>query len=165
MDANVYYYTYSTLAQSLAGAFGFLAAVVLYRLQALNSQLEKIASNLIGDPKTFVIEPFRTLFAYHRWTLFVEHVKRDQDSANRNPVFKNLNFMDLGAMDHAKTQIQSIRRWFMISMIGTVAGITFSLIALYLMGWFQSQILLAALLIMGLMCLGAYARLMLIVLQ
>ena len=53
----------------------------------------------------------------------------------------------------------------MISMIGTVAGITLSLIALYLMGWVQSTILLGVLLVLGLMCLGAYVRLMLIVLQ
>ena len=73
------------MAQSLAGAFGFLAAVVLYRLQALNSQLETIATNLIGDPKTFVIEPFRTLFAYHRWTMFVDHVKRGSGLQQSQP--------------------------------------------------------------------------------
>ncbi len=164
-DPTLYYYSYSTLAQALAGAFGFLAAVVLYRLQSLNSQLQTIATHLIGDPRTFVYEPFRTLFAYHRWSLFVENVKRDQDSSNRNPIFKNLNFLDLGAMDHANQQIISIRRWFMISMIATVVGIALSLIALYLMAWFQSFILLSTLLLLGLICFAAYVRLMLIVLQ
>ncbi len=163
MDSSVYYYTYSTLAQSLAGAFGFLAAVVLYRLQSLNSQLETIATNLIGDPKTFLSEPFRTLFAYHRWTQFVRQVQMDQES--RTPVFKELNFMDLGAMDHASRQIQMIRRWFLISMVMTVAGITSCLLALYLMGWIQSPELMALLVLQGLLTLASYMRLMVLVLQ
>src|SRR5436305_1146997 len=36
IDTSYFYSNYSTIAQALAGAFGFLAAVVLYRLQALN---------------------------------------------------------------------------------------------------------------------------------
>jgi hypothetical protein len=163
MDPSVYYYTYSTLAQSLAGAFGFLAAVVLYRLQSLNGQLQVIATNLIGDPRTFVLEPFRTLFAYHRWAQFVRQVHLDQES--RAPVFKDLNFMDLGAMNHASQQIQMIRRWFIISMIMTVAGIASSLVALFLMAWMQSLVVLAVLLILGLFSLAAYTRLMLLVLE
>jgi hypothetical protein len=166
-DANVYYYSYSTIAQTLAGAFGFLAAIVLYRLQALSGQLENIARTLIGDPKTFNVEPFRTLMAYHRWNLFVENVKRDQDSSNRNPVFKNLNFLDLGAMDNANQQILSIRRWFMISIVMTVTCISLCLIALFLMRWTETQSVafLATMLLLGLLSLAAYARLMLIVLQ
>jgi hypothetical protein len=163
MDASVYFYTYSTLAQSLAGAFGFLAAVVLYRLQSLNGQLQTIATNLIGDPRTFVMEPFRTLFAYHRWPEFVRQVHLDQQA--RLPVFKDLNFMDLGAMDHAARQVQMIRRWFVISMSMTVAGIAASLVALYLMAWLQSPAILGILLAQGLLSLAAYTRLMLLVLE
>jgi hypothetical protein len=163
MDPSVYYYTYSTMAQSLAGAFGFLAAVVLYRMQMLNSQLQVIATNMIGDPRTFVMEPFRTLYAYHRWTQFVRHVHMDQES--RTPIFKDLNFMDLGAMDHASRQIQMIRRWFIISMILTVGGIALSLGALFLMAWLQSLFMLALLLGWGMLSLAAYTRLMLLVLE
>jgi hypothetical protein len=164
-DLSVFYYSYSTIAQTLAGAFGFLAAIVLYRLQALNGHMERIAHHLIGDPRTFVYEPFRTLFAYHRWNLFVEAVKKDQDSSNRNPIFKNLNFLDMGAMDHANNQILSIRFWFILSIIMTVTVISLCLIALFLMMWFQSTPFLAAMLILGLLSLTAYARLIFIVLQ
>jgi hypothetical protein len=165
MDLNIYYYSYSTLAGALAAAFGFLAAVVVYRLQSLNSQLEKIASHLMGDPRTFVFEPFRTLYAYHRWPLFVNAVKKDQDSSNRNPIFKNLNFLDIGAMDHANLQILSIRRWFIISMVMTFLGISFCLFALFLMQWVSSPLILAGLIAYGVLSLSAYMRLMLIVLQ
>ena len=165
MDPNVFYYTYSTLAQALAGAFGFLAAVVVYRMQALNGHLQTIATHLIGDPKTFIIEPFRTLFAYQRWTMFVRQVHIDQES--RTPVFKNLNFIDLGAMDHAATQIHLIRRWFVIAMIMTVTGITLCLVALFLLTWEWSHtpVILACLVCQGLLSFGAYFRLMLLVLQ
>ncbi|HUO08476.1 MAG TPA: hypothetical protein VM008_09280 [Phycisphaerae bacterium] len=165
IDPNVFFYSYSTIAQTLAGAFGFLAAIVLYRLQALNSHMENHATRIIGDPSTFVIEPFRTLYAFHRWNLFVQQVKRDQDSSNRNPTFKHLNFLDLGAMDHANEQILMIRRWFMISMIMTVFSISVCLVALFLMAWMQSVGLLASMLVMGLLCLTAYARLLFTVLQ
>lgn len=148
VDPSVFYYGYSTIAQALAGAFGFLAAIVLYRLQALNAQMENHATRMIGDPSTFIIEPFRTLFAYQRWHLFVEHVKKDQDTANRNPVFKHLNFLDLGAMDHANRQILTIRRWFIISMVLTVATISLCLIALVLMAWGQMLSFLIYMLIM-----------------
>lgn len=44
---NAYFYTYSTIAQTLAGAFGFLVAVVLYRLQMLNNSLRNHAMQLV----------------------------------------------------------------------------------------------------------------------
>jgi hypothetical protein len=164
VDINLFYSGYSTIAQAVAGAFGFLAAVVLFRLQELNGQLATIALTLMGDPRTFQVEPFRTLYVYQRWPLFVAHIKRDQDPSNRNPVFKHLNFLDLGAMYHANDQVVTIRRWFLISMIITVATITLCLLALFAMAWFQSLSLLALTLALGLACLAAYTRLMFTVL-
>jgi hypothetical protein len=165
VDSNVFYYSYSTIAQAVAGAFGFLAAVVLFRLQALNGQLEVIATNLMGDPRTFQVEPFRTLFVNQKWPEFVDNVRRDQDPSNRNPVFKGLNFMDLGAMEHAKQQVVTIRRWFMISMIITMASISLCMVSLVFMAWFQSMALLGFMLTLGLACLATYMRLMYTVLQ
>ena len=40
MDANAFYYTYSTICQTLAGAFGFLVAVVLYQIQSVTAGFE-----------------------------------------------------------------------------------------------------------------------------
>ncbi len=36
-DETALYYTFSTIAQTLAGAFGILGAFVLYRLQGIKS--------------------------------------------------------------------------------------------------------------------------------
>ena len=37
MSENALFYTFSTIAQTLAGAFGFLVAVVLYRMQSITA--------------------------------------------------------------------------------------------------------------------------------
>ncbi len=42
MDSNGFYYTLSTISQTLAGAFGFLVAVVLYRMQAIKEELPQL---------------------------------------------------------------------------------------------------------------------------
>jgi hypothetical protein len=42
MNANDCYYTFSTVAQTLAGAFGFLVAAYLYRLPPLLRELESL---------------------------------------------------------------------------------------------------------------------------
>ena len=39
MDASVFYYTYSTIAQKLASAFGFFVAVVLYRIDRISTNI------------------------------------------------------------------------------------------------------------------------------
>src|SRR4051794_24795090 len=38
-DLTVIWYTYSTIAQTLASAFGFLTAVCLYQVQSINGSL------------------------------------------------------------------------------------------------------------------------------
>src|SRR5579872_7372975 len=46
---DVYFYTYSTIAQTLAGAFGFLVAVVLYLIQGINSHIGNCAAALVAN--------------------------------------------------------------------------------------------------------------------
>src|SRR4029077_11326009 len=51
VDIGVYLQTYSTLASTLAGAFGFLVAVVLYVMQGINMHISNCAEALvIGSP-------------------------------------------------------------------------------------------------------------------
>ena len=44
--SNALYYTFSTIAQTLAGAMALLAAFLLYRLQTLNQSIEKDAERI-----------------------------------------------------------------------------------------------------------------------
>jgi hypothetical protein len=51
IDHSVYFYTYSTIAQTLAGAFGFLVAAVVFRLQAISAQVDQFAEQVLkGSP-------------------------------------------------------------------------------------------------------------------
>jgi hypothetical protein len=51
IDHSVYFYTYSTIAQTLAGAFGFLVAAVVFRLQAISSRVDLFAEQVLkGSP-------------------------------------------------------------------------------------------------------------------
>ena len=47
-DFSAFYYTYSTIAQTLAGAFAFLVAVVLYQLQTLANRMESTGQSLVS---------------------------------------------------------------------------------------------------------------------
>lgn len=49
VDISVYFYTYSTIAQTLAGAFGFLVAVVLYLIQGINVHIGNCAATLVAN--------------------------------------------------------------------------------------------------------------------
>jgi len=45
---NALFYTFSTIAQTLAGAIALLAAFVLYRLQALNAGIDQWSQTILG---------------------------------------------------------------------------------------------------------------------
>ena len=49
-DLNAFYYAYSTIAQTLAGAFGFLMAVVLYQMQRLEASMEVSVKEFFRQP-------------------------------------------------------------------------------------------------------------------
>ena len=46
-DLTVIWYTYTTISQTLASAFGFLTAVALYQMQSLSKQLEWRATDYL----------------------------------------------------------------------------------------------------------------------
>lgn len=54
MDFSVFFYTYSTTAQTLAGAFGFMVAAVLYRIAvhaAAEPNIMKSYTGIVGGAK------------------------------------------------------------------------------------------------------------------
>lgn len=51
LDINSYYYTFSTIAQSLASAFAFLVAVALYRMQTIENEIETAVDEVIQHAK------------------------------------------------------------------------------------------------------------------
>lgn len=51
LDINAYYYTVSTISQSLASAFAFLVAVALYRMQTIENEIETALDEVIQHAK------------------------------------------------------------------------------------------------------------------
>ena len=49
MEINTYYYSYSTIAQSLASAFAFLVAVALYRMESLERDVENALNEVLDQ--------------------------------------------------------------------------------------------------------------------
>ncbi len=74
IDSNTLYYTYSTIAQTLAGAFGILGAFVLFRLQGINQKLKTICSfiyNGASDQHPCIRIPF----AQENWDDFYKVIE------------------------------------------------------------------------------------------
>jgi hypothetical protein len=68
IDINSYYYTFSTIAQSLASAFGFLAAVAVYRMQALERDVEVALDEVMRYfPVTPLTDYYKGLNRTHFW--------------------------------------------------------------------------------------------------
>jgi len=53
IDYSVFYYTYSTIAQTLAGAFGFVAAVSVYQMQFLMNAAYQNQDRMAENMNTF----------------------------------------------------------------------------------------------------------------
>jgi hypothetical protein len=64
---NACYYTFSTVCQTLAGAFGFLVAVVLYRMQSLGATLGVLAVTTIHGRDWERSPPVREAFDRRDW--------------------------------------------------------------------------------------------------
>src|SRR4051812_7449046 len=47
LDINTFYYTLSTISQTLAGAFAFLVAVALFRMQSIEADMERALAEVI----------------------------------------------------------------------------------------------------------------------
>ena len=79
------YYTFSTIAQTLAGAFGFLVAVVLFRMQSLESVLHRIWLR-IKDVEHLLASPNQSLLYLsaikHDWLGVADVLKKASLSRN-----------------------------------------------------------------------------------
>jgi hypothetical protein len=79
IDTTTLYYTYSTIAQTLAGAFGIIGAFVLFRLQGLNQSIRAFATGArecLGYHITF--DEQDTAFKMENWDMFLKSI---EDSA------------------------------------------------------------------------------------
>lgn len=74
LDPNVLYYTYSTIPQTLAGAFGILGVFLLFYLQNLNQTIKGVCSTIHTggrDP----VSNLRQLYTLEDWDGLLNFIK------------------------------------------------------------------------------------------
>jgi hypothetical protein len=100
IDINTYYYTYSTISQTLATAYGVLVAVTLSQMQAFEREIEfagkEVIEHSITDPGT------KALLQRYNASHFWEHVEPHMDQT----------LIDRLSTDALKTYVSSHRRFF-----------------------------------------------------
>lgn len=74
IDRTALFYTYSTIAQTLAGAFGILGAFILFRLQALNQVLKSVCSSIYNGGRN-KRDGVKTPLAQEDWKGFYAVIK------------------------------------------------------------------------------------------
>jgi hypothetical protein len=158
--ASALYYTFSTIAQSLAAAIALLGAFVLYRLQTLNAEIERRSDALLG----------KVTAAKDQSEMTEAAAKRDFASVFEMSSVR-LTVPDR-QVDYARRRLKallnherSLMRWFWVATFLTVGLITASVIVLSRTPWICSlpdgaTISLDVGIGWFLACLGSYALLL-----
>ena len=134
---NTLYYTLSTIAQSVAAAFAFLGAFVLFRLQAADARLKDIAVTLAGTTSMGdAFDRYQHLIATRSYQ---ELYKLVSVSANVNASF-NASYTALGAELKEATRLQTQFRWLAIPSLALIGA---SVIALSLVDQYSKTGLVA----------------------
>jgi hypothetical protein len=165
MDATALYYTFSTIAQTLAGAFAVLAAFVLFRLPAI----EKTISSALDQ------------FARYKQYIQPEEVLRivldegfDALERRMRTIEKERNTHFFGVDDSIRGHVAGIRfwwrrrksalRWLRLALITTAITIALCFIVLpnvpalsCSVGW--SRVVVVTIVVLSLTCLVMYYRL------
>lgn len=136
---NALYYTFSTIAQTLAGAIALLAAFVLYRLQILATALDKHA-DLIREQ---YYEDFDK--AWMNSFIVKEQYQKVLDYTDKHPIDIGTDEQDSYVTD-SLTQIRyflqlkkSLLSYFTVALFLTVGLIIASAIVLSLTPWVNTH--------------------------
>jgi hypothetical protein len=164
--SSVYFYTYSTIAQTLAGAFGFLVAVVLYLMQGINSHIGNCATALVANSPADR-NRLRQLQSGGRWD---EMIKLHAEAGQQNPAltddmnrYTDEQFQD---MRREVLRLGNLRRELSHAMFMTGLVILAAIVAMPLTGFFfhpkdpVAVALLTATIVAAMFCIRAYLRLM-----
>jgi hypothetical protein len=166
VDLAVYFYTYSTIAQTLAGAFGFLVAVVLYLIQGIHRHISNCAATLAANSPADR-NRLRQLLDGGRWD---EMIRLHAESGQQNPaltaetnLFTDQQFQE---MRREVLRLTSVRRELSRSMYMTGLVILASIVAMPLTAFFfaptdaAAVLLLTVTIVAAMFCIRAYLKLM-----
>lgn len=171
VDVGLYLTVYSTLASTLAGAFGFLVAVVLYVMQGINTHIGNCAAALVeGSPADR--NRLQQLQSSGKWD---EIVRLHAHAGQQNPAFgpEENRQMDeqFQEMRRALARLGTLRRELSQSMYATGFVILASITNMPLTGFFlepRSPIavtMLTMTILATMFCIRNYFRLMLTVVE
>lgn len=166
IEISVYFYTYSTIAQTLAGAFGFLVAVVLFLIQGISSHISNCAAALVTNSPADR-NRLRQLQSSGRWD---EMIRLHADAGQHDPALNSATnlFTDeqFQEMRRGVVRLANVRRELSRSMYMTGLVILASIIGMPLTAFFFSPhdpvavSLLTATIISAMFCIRGYFKLM-----
>jgi hypothetical protein len=166
IDINVYFYTYSTIAQTLAGAFGFLVAVVLFLIQGISSHISTCAGTLVANSPADR-NRLRQLLGGGRWD---EMIRLHAEAGQQNPALDSATnlFTDeqFQEMRRQVVRLANVRRELSRSMYITGLVILISIVGMPLTAFFfnphdpAAALLLTVTIIAAMFCIRGYLKLM-----
>jgi hypothetical protein len=164
--SSAYFYTYSTIAQTLAGAFGFLVAVVLYLIQGINSHIGNCSAALVANSPADR-NRLRQLQSGGRWD---DMIRLHAEAGQQNPVltddmnrYTDEQFQD---MRREVARLGIVRRELSRSMFMTGMVILASIVSMPLTAFFfhpkdpVAVTLLTVTIVAAMFCIRGYLRLM-----
>jgi hypothetical protein len=166
IDASVYFYTYSTIAQTLAGAFGFLVAVVLYLIQGINTHISTCAASLVANSPADR-NRLRQLQSGSRWDEMIHlHASAGQQNPALSSETNRVTDEQFQEMRRQVGRLAGVRRELGRAMYMTGIVIIASIVAMPLTGFFfaptspLAMTLLTVTIVAAMFCIRTYFRLM-----
>ena len=134
--ANSHYYTFSTFAQTLAGAIGFLAAVVLYKVQRLDDETAPYGDHLVrywddvdaNDPNAEARAAWRS-WRRRAYGEFLSLLRRTP-AATQHPGRRE-HFLRFEVLVGQRNSLLSAFHWALALTVATMAGCGFVLISVH----------------------------------
>jgi hypothetical protein len=171
IDVAVYLSTYSTLCSTLAGAFGFLVAVVLFVMQGVNTHISNCASAVVaGSPADR--NRLQQLQSSGKWNEIVSlHAHAGQQNPEMAKEENRVMDEQFQEMRRAVARLVNLRRELSQAMYATGFVILASIVNMPLTVFFfgpnspVAVTMLTVTIISAMFCIRGYFRLMLSVVE
>jgi hypothetical protein len=160
---NALFYTFSTVAQTLGGGFGFLVAVVMFQIQTLNQIILQLVAKLDLDCwHEKERERFDRLIVNQDWGELLKYWHLIEPSPRRSIPEKDRPIVWLAEKVNAR--LNRVRQYLLWSLIPTAVTIglcflllpfTYDLVAL---GHYARRSSVALVVVLAMVCLGCFAR-------
>ncbi len=172
IDETTLYYTFSTIAQTLAGAFGILGAFVLYRLQGVNNTTKEMAE-IFNKVYYAFKNHFYDSYYVEYWDDYISEMEKFYKECflpgvpdEVSGVHKTQFAANLSLFKRNLKAKKMILKRVKIALFVTVISIALSLIALPLIpGYVGSETILYLLVLAlfnSILCLGLYAGIVMV---